>query len=92
MAVWPPLQPRCDGQITDLWDGKNKYSHEIRTDVPIEIEFPWLNLLGCTTPGWLRDSFKDINITGGFASRCCFIFGDEKSKLIPFPGKYTARR
>lgn len=78
--------------FTDLWDGKDSYSHEIRTGDPIVIEEPWINMLGCTTPGWMRDSFKDVNITGGFASRCCFIFGESKSKLIPFPGTYSSER
>lgn len=78
--------------FTDLWDGTDYWSHETRTQELIGIHEPWVNLIGCCTPAWIRDSFKDINVTGGFASRCCFVYGKEKSKLIPFPGEYTAER
>jgi hypothetical protein len=72
--------------LTDLWDGQiSAWGHKTRTTGQIDIKNPWLNIIGCTTPSWLRTNFPEHLIGGGLTSRCVFIYGNSKRKLVPFP-------
>ncbi len=72
--------------LVDLWDGQlTKWGHKTRTGGIAEITNPWLNVIGCTTPSWLKTHFPDHLIGGGLTSRIVFIYGDTKRKLIPYP-------
>ena len=72
--------------LVDLWDGQlASWGHKTRTNGAVEIKNPWLNIIGCTTPAWLKAHFPDHLIGGGLTSRIVFVYGDQKRKLIPYP-------
>lgn len=72
--------------LVDLWDGQlASWGHKTRTNGAVEIKNPWLNIIGCTTPAWLKAHFPDHLIGGGLTSRIVFVYGDAKRKLIPYP-------
>lgn len=68
-----------DGQL-EVWKRKTRY-----VEGQVEIENPWINLMGCTTPAWLRDNIPEVMIGGGLISRIVFVYGEEKRRLIPYP-------
>jgi hypothetical protein len=74
--------------LVDLWDGGDRiWKHRIKTgDKPsTEIVNPWMNVIGCTTPAWMRGNFPSYMIEGGLTSRCVFVFGDRKRQLVAYP-------
>lgn len=74
--------------LTDLWDGQlSQWGHKTKTTGQIDIKNPWLNVIGCTTPSWLRQNFPEHLIAGGLTSRVVFVYGNQKRKLVPFPDK-----
>lgn len=84
------LDPK-DTQMVDLlvslWDGKQgsmkKSTKGNGTDI---VENPWINLIACTTPGWIAGSFPEYMIGGGFTSRMLFIYADKKRQFVAYPG------
>lgn len=48
---------------------------------------PWLNLIACTTPSWIRDNFPEVLVGGGLASRILFVYADRKQQLVAYPEK-----
>jgi hypothetical protein len=76
--------------LIDLWDGKEKpwlYSTIGRGETLIPN--PWLNIIGCTTPAWLRQNFPEHMIGGGLTSRTIFVFAEQKRRLIAYPSQET---
>jgi len=72
--------------ITDLWDSQiGLWSRGTKTQGKTSIENPWLNVLGCTTPTWIRNNVPDAMIGGGLVSRILFVYGDKKRHLVPYP-------
>jgi len=73
--------------LCDLWDGRNvPWKRRTKAEGISEIRNPWLNFLGCTTPGWLEENFPEYAIKGGFTSRTVFVYADTKRDLIAYPG------
>lgn len=72
--------------LVTLWDSKQgafkKVTKNSGTDL---VENPWINLIACTTPSWIAGNFPEYAIGGGFTSRCIFVFGDKKEKLVAYP-------
>lgn len=74
--------------LTDLWGGDNRRSEfdkETKTQGSDKAANPWLNIIACTTPTWLRKNFPDAAVGTGLASRCIWIYGDAKRKLVSYP-------
>ena len=72
--------------LVDLWDGQlTSWGHKTRTAGQIDIKNPWLNIIGCTTPAWLKEHFPEHLIGGGLTSRVVFVYGDVKRKLVAYP-------
>ena len=68
------------------WDGQlSTWGHSTKTSGEVIIKNPWLNIIGCTTPAWLKAHFPESLIGGGLTSRILFVHGDTKVKLIPYP-------
>jgi hypothetical protein len=77
--------------LVDLWDGQlTSWGHKTRTTGSIEIKNPWLNIIGCTTPAWLRANFPEHLVGGGLTSRVVFVYGDTKRRLIAYPDEMIA--
>jgi hypothetical protein len=69
-----------------MWEGQiDKFRHETKGAGKIEVDNPWLNVIGATTPAWLKQNFPEYMIGGGLTSRIVFVYGDKKRQLIPYP-------
>jgi hypothetical protein len=73
--------------LVNLWDGKEgaleKRTKHSGNDTVVN---PWVNLIACTTPSWIAGNFPEYMIGGGFTSRCVFVYADQKSKYVAYPG------
>lgn len=77
--------------LVDLWDGQlTQWGHATKTSGSTDIKNPWLNIIGCTTPAWLKAHFPEHLIGGGLTSRIIFVFGDAKRKLSAYPDEFFA--
>jgi len=82
-----PTEKQLVDLLVDLWDGQED-SWKRRTkglEGRVEIINPWINVIACTTPAWLRDNFPESMIGGGLTSRIIFVYGDRKRRLVPYP-------
>ncbi len=43
------------------------------------------NMLGSTTPEWLKDSLPEHAVEGGFTSRVIFVYQNKPERLVAFP-------
>ena len=78
--------PRMVDVLTDLWDGQlAKWEHKLRTQQGAQLQNPWINILGCTTPTWIRKNVPEDMVGGGLVSRILFVYGDKKRNLVPYP-------
>lgn len=76
--------------LIDMWDGQRSprpWRHSTVASSKIEIQNPWLNIIGCTTPTWLRANFPEQMIGGGLTSRTLFVYADKKRRLIAYPSR-----
>ena len=72
--------------LVDLWDGQVRpWRHKTRTTGEVNISNPWMNIIGCVTPAWLRENFPTYLVEGGLTSRIVFVFADRKRQLVPYP-------
>jgi hypothetical protein len=72
--------------LVSLWDGQlGTWERKTKTQGSDVIINPWLNIIACTTPKWIAGNFPEYMIGGGFTSRCIFVYGDEKRKLVAYP-------
>lgn len=72
-------------KFVDIWDNKPKVERRTRGEGKKAIPRPCINLLGCTTPGWLQENSRTYSIDGGLFSRTIFLYADKKEKLIAYP-------
>jgi hypothetical protein len=69
-----------------MWEGQEDFfRHKTRTQGEVEVQNPWLNVIGATTPSWLRVNFPEHLIGGGLTSRIVFVYGDQKRQLVAYP-------
>lgn len=72
--------------LVTLWDSRQGgFSKVTKMSGSDMIENPWINLIACTTPSWIAGNFPEYIIGGGFTSRCLFVYGEEKDKLVAYP-------
>lgn len=75
-------------QLTDLWDGKiGTVLKETKTNGCDSIVNPWINIIGCTTPGWVADNFSSKLVRSGFASRPIYLYCDKRKKRVAYVSK-----
>ena len=82
-----------DGELIDflvsIWDGqKEVWRRSTKTQGHTIIHNAWLNIIGCTTPAWLKDNFPEVFIGGGLTSRILFVYADKKRHLVAYPGDF----
>lgn len=79
--------------LTDLWDGKvGSFEHSTRTSGTVTIINPWVNMIGATTPSWLKRNAGEGVIGDGFASRVIWVYGNKKRRLVAYPGLLQPKR
>jgi len=71
--------------LVSLWDCASIYK-ETKKDGAESIENTFLNLIACTTPGWISGNIPPYMIEGGLVSRIIWVYGEEKRKLVAYPG------
>jgi hypothetical protein len=69
----------------ELYDGAKVYEKVTKMSGTDTIECPWINMLGATTPSWIADNVPRSALGGGLISRCIFLYGDKKEKLVAYP-------
>jgi len=64
--------------LVDLWDGQLEPwdRRTVYKEGQVLIENPWINIMGCTTPAWLRDNMPEAMIGGGLIRRIVFVYGE----------------
>ncbi len=73
--------------LVNLWDcHRGEITKVTKTMGDDRIQNPWVNMIGCTTPDWISGTFPEYMIGGGFTSRCIFVYGEDKRKLVAYPG------
>jgi hypothetical protein len=73
--------------LVSLWDGQlGVWEKKTKTMGSDRIENPWINIAACTTPAWIAGNFPDYLIGGGFTSRCVWVYGEKKRRLVAYPG------
>lgn len=81
----PKNREMVDFFIT-LWDGKQgSLRKETKTSGSDDIVNPWVNLISCTTPAWVSANMPETVISGGFTSRCIWVYADAKRQLVAYP-------
>lgn len=69
--------------LVTLWDGKQLHK-ATKTQGEEVVQNPFINIIACTTPGWIEGNFPEYMIGGGFTSRCIFVYADAKRQLVPY--------
>lgn len=87
-TFFDPQNKELTDQLTALWDGQLETARRrTKKDGETLIRNPWLNIIACTTPAWLRERFPKVAIGGGLTSRIVFVYGDTKRKHIAYPSQ-----
>jgi hypothetical protein len=55
----------------------------------IIIQRPTLSILGASSPGWLNEVFKDVNLRAGFYARFVFTPSTESGDYVAYPGPHN---
>jgi hypothetical protein len=71
-----------------MWDGqKEAWRRSTRTQGDTVVQNPWINLIGCTTPSWIRANVPNSMVGGGLTSRIIFVYGEKKRQFVAYPGQ-----
>jgi Protein of unknown function (DUF3987) len=70
--------------LNTLWDC-GVVDKATKKDGRGKIEYPFLNLIACTTPSWISGSFPPYMIYGGLVSRIVWVYAEYKARLIANP-------
>lgn len=80
-----PRDPTLMSVLIDLWDGaEGAWQRWLVSKENTNIENPWINIIGATTPSWLNENFPESMIGSGLTSRIVFVYADRKKYLIPY--------
>ena len=71
--------------LTDLFDCPNTWKYRTITRQMETLRNVWLNLLGASTPNWMRSAIPETAIGGGFMSRILLIYSSGTDKRTPRP-------
>lgn len=74
--------------LTRMWDGQREpFQHKTKSSGNINVENPWLNVIGATTPAWLRSNFSENLVGEGLTSRVVFVYAEDKRHLMAYPSR-----
>lgn len=90
-TLFDPANRELIDVLVDMWDGqKSIWRRKTKSSGDTTIHNPWLNVIACTTPAWLKANFPEEMIGGGLTSRMIFVHGDKKRNLVAYPGALKA--
>lgn len=81
----------CMDMLVTLWDCKNIHKETIG-DGEVHLDNTCLNVLGCTTPGWISGAVPLYMIEGGLISRVIWVYGEDKRELVAYQREFTQRQ
>lgn len=72
--------------LCDMWD-QGKYDYHTKLKGNHTLENLCTSLIGGCVPDFIRHVNRDSSgvVTGGFASRCIYVYADKPNKEIPWP-------
>lgn len=76
--------------LIEMWDGqvkKRTWTHSTATTGNYDVQNPWLNMIGGTTPTWLKNHMPESQIGGGLMSRIIFVYGETKQRFVAYPSQ-----
>ena len=74
--------------LTRMWDGQREpFKHKTKSSGEIDVDNPWLNVIGATTPSWMRANFSENLVGEGLTSRVVFVYAEEKRHYIAYPSR-----
>lgn len=74
--------------LTRMWDGqRDPFKHKTKSSGEIDVDNPWLNVIGATTPSWMRANFSENLVGEGLTSRVVFVYAEEKRNYIAYPSR-----
>ena len=76
--------------FTDLLDCRDTAIKDTKNNGKDVIEFPYVNIIGCTTPLWIQDKLKSQIGGWGLSSRIIFIYADTKKQYLWSPAEAVA--
>lgn len=71
--------------LTTLWDC-GPIDKATKGDGSEKYEYPFLNMIGCTTPSWVSENIPAYMIGGGLVSRIVWVYADKKRREVMYPG------
>ena len=75
--------------LTDWWESDEHWEDRTKTAGIAVVDHMCYNLLGAAAPDWFESMLPKEAIGGGFTSRCIFVYGHRKRKVV-IPRKPTA--
>lgn len=76
--------------LNTLWDC-GSVDKATKADGNERVEYPFLNLIGCTTPSWISDNIPAYMIDGGLVSRIVWVYAEDKRQEIMYPGRQISK-
>ncbi|HEY4799537.1 MAG TPA: DUF3987 domain-containing protein [Bacteroidia bacterium] len=72
--------------LTDTWD-RHDYEYDTKNKGTHTIKSMCNSFIAATVPNFIQNINKNINlpVSGGFTSRCLFIYADQRARYLPFP-------
>lgn len=87
-SLFDPTNKELVTNLTDIWDAKiETVRKETKTMGDDEIVNPWLNIMACTTPSKIADTFSSNMVGDGFASRPIYIYSDRPMVDVAYPSR-----
>lgn len=81
------------GLLTTLYDNHKSWKYHLKGEGLIHINEPCINILGASTPEWLKKIIPEREMAGGFSSRFIFVVENKApEKLIPWPKADEAQK
>ena len=63
--------------FTRMYDGMATLDSATKTQGNVLLVKPSINFVSATTPGWITDNMPEGVISGGFASRCIWVYAEQ---------------
>lgn len=71
--------------LNSLFDSLTSFKHSTKTRGENVLVYPYLNIIGGTTPEWLSTNVHEDVIEGGLSARTVLVFSDRPNPPNPFP-------